>query len=223
MERDIQDPVTPLDGDPNLGADADLIAEVEDLVKPQADQDRDKVKAALIAAKRENRALAKKLKDVEPIAARAAELDDRLNRAQPIIDALVSNPKLRAEALRIAQGTRPSADSTEQPTGDEDPDAAGYAEDMGFYLADGVTPDAARARRVLNRLDSRHGRQTDERIRPLAGVRDRTPKRTSVRRSRRPTIMARHWRPVNRSRKRSRCSAGPARQCSPIPKSSISS
>jgi len=211
MERDIQDPVTPLDGDPNLGADADLIAEVEDLVKPQADQDRDKVKAALIAAKRENRALAKKLKDVEPIAARAAELDDRLNRAQPIIDALVSNPKLRAEALRIAQGTRPSADSTEQPTGDEDPDAAGYAEDMGFYLADGVTPDAAPAR------------PTNASARSPAWSRDRTPKRTSVRRSRRPTIMARHWRPVNRSRKRSRCSAGPARQCSPIPKSSISS
>jgi len=123
--------------------------------------------SALIGAKRELKAVSKKVKELEPVAARVTELDEKLGKAQPIIDALVSSPKLRAEALRIAQGTRTSADTTEQP---DDPDASAYAEDMGFYLADGVTVDVARAQRVLARLDQRHGRQTDDRIRPLAGV-----------------------------------------------------
>ncbi len=126
--------------------------------------------SALIAAKRDGKAAHKRVKELEPLAARAGEVDERLNRAQPVIDAILSSPKLRAEALRIAQGTRTSDGRTEQPTEDEDPDATAYAEDAGFYLADGQTPDVARARRVLTRLDQRHGRQTDERIRPLAGV-----------------------------------------------------
>jgi hypothetical protein len=41
---------------------------------------------------------------------------------------------------------------------------------MGFYLADGQTPDIARGKRLLARLDTRHGRQTDDRIRPVAGL-----------------------------------------------------
>ena len=51
-----------------------------------------------------------------------------------MIDALVSSPKLRAEALRIAQGTRTSAESAEQP---DDADVVATAEDLGFYLSDG--------------------------------------------------------------------------------------
>jgi hypothetical protein len=126
--------------------------------------------SALIAAKKAGRAAEKRVKELEPEAARAAEINDRLGKAQPIIDAILTSPKLRAEALRIAQGTRTSDERTDQPDANEDPDAASYAEDAGFYLADGQTPDVARARRVLTRLDQRHGRQTDERIRPLAGV-----------------------------------------------------
>lgn len=161
----------PIDADPNLGADdQDIVAEVEELTKPEADKDRDKVKHALIAAKRELKASNRRVKELEPVAARAAAVEERLGKAQPIIDAVITNPKLRAEAIRIAQGTRVSDDRTVQPDSDDDPDAASYAEDAGFYLADGQTPDVARARRVLTRLDQRHGRQTDERIRPLAGT-----------------------------------------------------
>jgi hypothetical protein len=126
--------------------------------------------SALIAAKKELKTSKGRVKELEPIAARATDVDARLSNAQPIIDAIVSNPKLRAEALRIAQGTRVSDDRTAQPDESDDPDAAAYAEDAGFYLSDGQTPDVARARRVLTRLDARHGKQTDDRIRPLAGV-----------------------------------------------------
>ncbi len=126
--------------------------------------------SALVNAKKALRTATKAIKELEPIAARSAEVNSRLDRAQPIIDAIVSNPKLRAEALRIAQGTRTTSETVEQPTSDEDPDAAAYAEDAGFYLGDGQTPDVARARRVLSRLDQRHGRQTAEQIRPLAGL-----------------------------------------------------
>lgn len=126
--------------------------------------------SALIAAKKEGKGYRDKLKELEPVAARTADVDQRLATAQPIINAILQNPKLRAEALRIAQGTNTSSERTEQPAAEDDPDAAAYAEDAGFYLADGQTPDIARARRVLTRLDQRHGRQTDERMRPLAGI-----------------------------------------------------
>jgi hypothetical protein len=126
--------------------------------------------AAVIQRERELRAANKRIKELEPVAASATDLNDRLSKAQPLIDALVTSPKLRAEALRIANGTRTSADTTDQPSADDDPDAAWYAEEQGYYLSDGQTPDTARARRILTRLDQRHGRQTDDRLRPLAGV-----------------------------------------------------
>lgn len=126
--------------------------------------------SALIAAKKEGKTHRDKVKELEPIAARAASIDERLTNAQPYIDALVNNPKLKAEALRAVNGTRTSSETTLQPDANEDPDATDFAEDMGMYLPDGQTPDVARARRALTRLDQRHGKQTDERIRPLAGV-----------------------------------------------------
>lgn len=147
--------------------DAALIAEVEELTRPEADKDRDKVKHALIAAKRELRQSNRRVKELEPIAASATEIGQRLEKVQPIINAVLNNPKMRAAALQAADGTRSSADTTEQP---DDADAIAVAEEMGFYLGDGVTPDAARGARVLARLDARHGKQTDERLRPLASV-----------------------------------------------------
>lgn len=123
--------------------------------------------SALIGSKKTQRELQKRIKELEPVAAGATELNNRLTQAQPIINAVLANPKLLAEANRIAQGTRTTADSTEQP---DDADLVAFAEDSGWYLADGVTPDAARANRVLSRLDARHGKQTDDRIRPLAGI-----------------------------------------------------
>ena len=124
--------------------------------------------SALIGVKRENRELAKKVKELEPVAQRATDIDQRLSQAQPIIDAILTNPKLRAEALRAQQGTRPSGERTEQP--DDDPDAQQYAEEMGFYTADGSTPDVARARRILNIIDKRGAKHTEESMRPLAGL-----------------------------------------------------
>lgn len=113
------------------------------------------------------RGLQQRIKELEPVAGRVTELEGRLNDASPVINAILTNPKLKAEALRIANGTRTTSDAGGQP--EDDPDATAYAEDMGFYLADGATVDAARARRVLDRLDARHGRQTDAKMRPLAG------------------------------------------------------
>lgn len=124
--------------------------------------------STMLRYKKEARDNAKRIKELEPIAAKQQETATRLDQASPIINAILANPKLKAEALRIANGTRTSADTTEQP--EDDADASAYAEDMGFYLPDGMTLDVARAQRVLARLDQRHGRQTDERIRPLAGV-----------------------------------------------------
>lgn len=164
-----QDPDQPIiDGDPQI--DADVEQEAAGLATDDGKGNKTVPLSALISAKKALKAATKAVKDLEPIAQRSREVDERLNRAQPIIDAIITNPKLRAEAMRIAQGTRASDDRTDQPNPDEDPDAASYAEDAGFYLADGQTPDVARARRVLTRLDARHGRQTDDRIRPLAGL-----------------------------------------------------
>ncbi len=123
--------------------------------------------SALIAAKKDGKAARDRVKELEPIAARVTEVGGRLDAVQPMIDALTNSPKLRAEAMRIAGGTRTTSDTVDQP---DDADLTAFAEDSGWYLADGVTPDAARAGRVLSRLDARHNKQTDDRIRPLAGI-----------------------------------------------------
>lgn len=123
--------------------------------------------SALIGSKKTQRELQKRIKELEPVAARATEIEANLGRAQPIINAILNNPKLQAEATRIAGGTRATAETVEQP---DDPDLVWYAEEHGFFLSDGVTPDAARAGRIMARMDARNGKQTDERIRPLAGI-----------------------------------------------------
>ncbi len=161
-------PPEPVPGAEPRGADDDLDHDTASLAVDDGKGNKMVPLSALMDAKKSVRALSKKVKDLEPVAQRVTEIDGRLQKAQPIIDAVLANPKLRAEALKIAQGTAPSRATTDQPTADEDPDAVAYAEDMGWYLQDGTTPDAARGRRVLARLDQRHGRQTDERIRPFA-------------------------------------------------------
>lgn len=124
--------------------------------------------SALMGYQKDNKALKLRLKELEPIAARSQEIDARLVAAQPIIDAIVTNPKLRAEALRMAQGTRVSSEYTAQPEDDED--AKATAEEFGFYMNDGVTPDSARGRRVLDRMDARTKRTVDAGIGPLANA-----------------------------------------------------
>jgi hypothetical protein len=150
--------------------DAEIVEEVKQIVGNEPKTQHERVEAALIAAKRELRAANRKVKELEPVAASAKEIGGQLERAQPIINAVLANPKLLAEAARIAKGTRTSNDGTVQPSETEDPDAAAYAEDAGFYLSDNQTPDVARARRVLDRLDARHGRQTREIVSPIAGT-----------------------------------------------------
>lgn len=148
--------------------DAAIAAEVAELTASPSEQQNAKVTAALIAAKKGEKAWKKRAAELQPVADRTADIEAQLARVQPIIMAVTTNPKLLAEASRLASGTAMSRESTEQPS--DDADAVAMAEEMGFYLADGQTPDAARGKRVLDRLDVRHGRQTDERIRPLAGV-----------------------------------------------------
>lgn len=125
--------------------------------------------SALIGSKKTQRELQKRVKELEPIAARATEIGSQLERAQPIINAVLNDPKLRAAALRGSGNTdtRVSSDSTEQV---DDPDLIAFAEDAGYYMPDGTTPDTARATRQMNRFLKASGRQTDERIKPLAGV-----------------------------------------------------
>jgi hypothetical protein len=154
--------------------DAAIAAEVAELTaspcRPAGREDP----SALITAKKGERAAKKRNAELEP-SPRASEIDERLNSAQPIINAILSNPKLRAEALRIASGTQHQPQvTTEQPTSDEDPDAAAFAEDAGFFLGDNVTPDVARARRVLD-IARQAARPADRRAHPPAGRGDAQP------------------------------------------------
>lgn len=147
--------------------EAAIAAEVETLTQTPADQQADRIKGALIAAKRGEKAALKRIKELEPIASRTQEVEGQLARAQPVINAILSDPKLNAAAMRIASGTHASAEATEQPT--DDADASGYAEDMGWYLQDGSI-DTARGRRVLNRVAKVSRGQAEDVVRPLAGV-----------------------------------------------------
>ncbi len=159
----------PIDGDPSLTAGDDDATEVDASEIVTDDKGNKTVSlSTMLRYKKEAKALSKQVKDMKPIADRAMGIEARLGQAQPIIDAIVTNPKLRAEALRLAQGSRPSGETTDQPTDDDD--AAGYAEDAGYYLSDGQTPDVARARRVMDRQAKLVKRTTDDAIRPLAGL-----------------------------------------------------
>lgn len=173
MSTDLEHPDAPpedvLGAEPR-GDEGDLDQEMAGLAVDDGKGNKMVPLSALIGAKREAKTLGKRVKELEPIAARVQDVNGRLDRAEPVIAAILSNPKLKAEAIRLAGGTVTSRETTLQPDAAEDPDAAAFAEDSGFYLADGATLDTARARRVLDRLDARHGRQTDERIRPLAGL-----------------------------------------------------
>lgn len=163
----MSEPETPVEGAEVPPEEQDEAVELASLAVDDGKGGKHVPLSALIGSKKRERELTKRIKELEPVAARATEIDNRLGQAQPIINAILNNPKLQAEAMRIANGTRPTSESTDQP---EDAELTSFAEDSGWYLADGVTPDAARAGRVLARLDARHGKQTDERIRPLAGI-----------------------------------------------------
>lgn len=173
-ETTVVDPVPVIDGDPALGATGETDAADDDLIGAQTTTSADGKKFVhvpldtIVGLRKGNRELTRRVKELEPQVARVREVDERLEQASPIINAVLSNPRLRAEAIRAVQGTRPTADHVDQPT--DDAEAAAVAEDYGFYLADGVTPDVARGQRVLGRIAKAAERIADERIRPLAGV-----------------------------------------------------
>ena len=123
--------------------------------------------SALIASKKEARALGKKVKELEPVAARVTEVDDRLNRTAPIVNAILNNPKLSAEVTRM---TRTSQPGTEQPAPEDDTDAHDYADAQQWYVSDTGELDLKRARRALDIVGKQSKRQFDEGIRPLAGL-----------------------------------------------------
>lgn len=166
VPEQIQDGIPAADGDDT----DDLLQALETgaQVDPKSGQKMVTVPlGTLVGLRKSNREGAKRIKELEPQAARVKEVDERLAQASPIIDAVLNNPKLRAEAIRQANGTRTSSESTEQP---DDADALAMAEDLGFYLADGVTPDAARGARVLARVSGRIQTATAEAVRPFAGL-----------------------------------------------------
>lgn len=158
------------DGIPSDTEDADDLLtalEVGAQVDPKSGQKMVTVPlGTLVGLRKGSRESAKRIKELEPIAARAKEVDERLAAASPIIDAVLNNPKLRAEAIRASQGTRTSNESTAQP---DDADAIAMAEDLGFYLADGQ-PDAARGARVLARVTGKAQAASQEAVRPFAGL-----------------------------------------------------
>lgn len=162
--------VTPIDGDPKLGAaDPD-----DDLIAATATTTADGKKMVsvpldtIIGLRRGQRELSAKVKEFEGKDANYKALEHRLEEAAPIITAVASNPQLRAAALKHAGATRPSAEHTEQPQ--DDAEATAAAEEFGFYLADGVTPDAARGARVLARLGRMSKAHAEEMVRPIASL-----------------------------------------------------
>src|SRR3954462_240412 len=125
----------PVDPAPDAGdEEADEIADLASEITHDAKGNKMVSLSTMLKYKREGKALSRRIKELEPIAARAEEVNGRLDKAQPFIDAIVSDPKLRAAALRIANGTAPSRTTTEQPDAETDPDAAALAEDYGWYL-----------------------------------------------------------------------------------------
>lgn len=160
----------PIDGDPALVADPDAEVDAATIATDDGKGNKTVPLSAHIGAKKELREAQRRIKELEPVAQRVKEVNDRLNSAQPIIDAVITNPQLRAEALRLAGGggTRPSGFGTAQPADDDE--ARGHAEDYNMYLSDGITPDTARARRALDRIAGITKRQTDDAMRPLASL-----------------------------------------------------
>lgn len=139
-------------------------------------------KATIIGLRKGNRELKREVNALKPVAARTTDIETRLNQAQPIISAVLNNPKLRAEALRGMHGEQ-TQQIAEQVQEQVDQDAREHAEDHGWYLNDGVTPDVARAQRDLARYDRRSQKHSAEAVRPFAGLALNTQAETNLTRA----------------------------------------
>jgi hypothetical protein len=164
VEETIEEVKPNVDDDPDDGLETELASAAID------DGKGNKMVplSSLVSAKKELRSSGKKMKELETRASKAEEIEKRLTNAQPIIDAIVSDPKLLARAKQIASG-KPTNDRVEQPEVDEDPDAAALAETMELYTKEGQL-DIVKARKVLEIQDRRSGRTAQEAVRPFAGM-----------------------------------------------------
>ena len=162
--------------DPNAGGvtepvvasvdDPDEIAELASEIHEDDKGNKTVSLGTMLKYKREAKALGKKVHDLEPLAAQQESLRLRLDQAQPFIDALAGDPKLRAVAIAR---TRPSGEHTTQPA--DDTDATQWATDNDLWTqnAQGESVlDIARSRRQLDFMDQRNRRQTVETVRPYA-------------------------------------------------------
>lgn len=147
------------------GADDDALIGAVVSVGPDGKKMISVPESLVIGLRKENRTSKREIGRLTPIAARVTEVDEKLTAAQPIINAILTNPQLRAQALRGTMG-QDAKDIAEQV----DEDARATAEDLGLYLADGFTPDVSRGRKVLERMGGIAKRQTEETVRPLAGL-----------------------------------------------------
>jgi hypothetical protein len=156
--------------DPNAPApepedDTDDVAEIAAEVSQDANGDKRVKLGTMLKYKKESRDLGKKVKDLESRLARQQEIEDRLAEVAPRVNAILNNPRMKAEYLRMQQGAPPPAQGTE-----EDAEAAEYAEESGLYLPDGVTLNTGLARKQLNRIEKIAERKANERMQPFAAM-----------------------------------------------------
>lgn len=120
--------------------------------------------SALVGVKKQNRELSKKVKELEPVASRVTEIEQRLERAAPVINAVLTDPAL---AAAVQRKTNPSAAKTEQPA--DDPDATEYADAMGWYTETGAV-DVARAQRAIKIQEKIAERTSQKTVAPFANL-----------------------------------------------------
>lgn len=121
--------------------------------------------SALLGTKKELRDATKRIKELEPQAEYGRTVGEKVDKAQPIIDAILADPQL---AAAVARKTNPSQAQTEQPV--NDPIATEYADTMGWYHPTTGEPDAARAQRAIKLHRSMARRESEDVVRPFAGM-----------------------------------------------------
>lgn len=154
-------------------------APVPDTGKPEADEEESELLSlavddgkggkmvplsALVGAKQKLRDATKRVKELEPVAQRVTEIEGRLEKAAPYINAMLTDPAI---AAAVTRKTNPSAAKTEQP--ENDPDATEYADAMRWYTDNGEL-DVARAQRAI-KVQERIAERTSTRVvQPFANV-----------------------------------------------------
>jgi hypothetical protein len=155
-----------MEHDPNAGHETneiDPIAGADDIVVAQkgADGKSDVVPLASHLAERtkaEKRGEARARESLQQEIQQAAAVKAQLEEWAPILQRIQQDPTILTRAQQPRQAVH-----------EEDVEARELAEDMGFIDQSGSL-DVGRARRVLNRIESRNGKQIDQRMAPLAAT-----------------------------------------------------